>query len=123
MGDSTMKQERIPRLDPCWPVLPGPRYRGVVWHHPRLRDGTMITTSAVVELKGGRIVTRSGSTYELGRTFFSEQHAVKAVGRAVAATHPMVPVRETQELPVLDLESDDISGLDTFAHDELPELR
>ena len=40
---------------------------GTVYGHPRFDDGVNITTSAIVALKGGRIVTRSGSEYELGQ--------------------------------------------------------
>jgi hypothetical protein len=121
-GDPMAREAPLPRLNPCWPILPGPRYRGVVWNHPRLRDGTLITTSAIVELRGGRIVTRSGSTYELGRTFLSEQHALRHVSRAIGATQP-APAPPPQDVPVLDLESDDPAELETIAHQGLPELR
>jgi len=109
------EQGRSVRLDPCWPVLPGPRYRGVVWNHLTLKDGTLITTSAVVELAGGRIVTRSGSIYELGCTFDSEQHAAEQAGGRRNVNHSRLP----HGLRVLDLESDDLSALGTFAHERL----
>lgn len=100
------------RLDPCWPVLPGPRYRGVVWNHRTLRDGTLVTTSAVVELKDGRIRTRSGSLYVLGRTFYSEQHATQQTGLRFSMPGTTPP----NGLQVIDLESEDVFPLDTFAH-------
>ncbi|MCK7502150.1 MAG: hypothetical protein MZW92_78700 [Comamonadaceae bacterium] len=96
-------------------MLPGPRYRGVVWDHASLRDGTLVTTSAVVELKNGRILTRSGSVYALGRTFYSEQHAAEQTGLRLS----MEGTQSPQALQVIDLESDDISALDTFAHGRL----
>jgi hypothetical protein len=105
----------IMRLDPCWPVLPGPRYRGLVWNHPSAKDGTLITTSAVIELKDGRIVTRSGSAYELGRTYYSEQHAA-AHGALEPETEKSKPA---QPLQVIDLENDDPSVLATFIHERL----
>lgn len=103
------------RLDPCWPVLPGPRYRGLVWNHPSAPDGTLITTSMVIELKDGRIVTRSGSSYELGRTYYSEQHAA-AHGALDAETEKPKPALPLQ---VIDLENDDPSVLTTFIHERL----
>jgi hypothetical protein len=112
------EKRRCVRLDPCWPVLPGPRYRGIVWNHPSLKDGTLITTSAVVELGSGRIVTRSGSSYELGRTFTSEQQAALEAAAGRRAGRGQSP----RELQVIDLESDDLSGLGTFAHERLYDI-
>lgn len=104
-------------LDPCWPVLPGPRYRGVVRNHRDLKTGTLITTSAVMELKEGRITTRSGSVYELGHTFASEEEALAQTGLRL-----QMRKRPSPPLQVLDLESDDISAIiETFAHEPLPE--
>ena len=80
MTDSSASKPRIVRLDPAWPVEPGPRFRGLVWNHPTLKDGTLITTSQVMEFHGGRIVTRSGSIYLLGRTYVSERHAAQRAG-------------------------------------------
>jgi hypothetical protein len=105
--------ERVYRLDPCWPVLPGPRYRGLVWNHDKLPDGTLITTSAVVELMGGRISTRSGSVYELGRTFNSQDEALAKTGGRLG---PRKSDSGQPPLQVLDLEADDLSVIDTFAH-------
>lgn len=112
------EKKRCVRLDPCWPVLPGPRYRGVVWNHPSLKDGTLITTSAVVELGNGRIVTRSGSSYELGRLYNSEQQAALEA----AAGRSAVRSQSVRELQIIDLESDDLSGLGTFAHERLYDI-
>lgn len=39
---------------------------GVVTGHPKKADGTPVTTSRVVGRDGSRIVTESGSRYELG---------------------------------------------------------
>lgn len=117
MSTNKSDNDKAPRvrLDPCWPVLPGPRYRGVVWNHGSLRDGTLVTTSAVVELKDGRILTRSGSIYALGRTYYSEQHAAQETGLRLS----MDGTPSSPGLQVIDLESDDISALDTFAHGRL----
>lgn len=116
-GDTTNGgKNSVCRLDPCWPVLPGPRYRGVVRNHPTLKAGTLITTSAVMELRDGRITTRSGSVYELGHTFASEQEALAQTGLRLDTRRRLPP-----PVRVLDLESDDISAIiETFAHDPLP---
>jgi hypothetical protein len=106
------------RLDPCWPVLPGPRYRGLVWNHPKIGDGTLITTSAIVELKDGRIVTCSGSAYQLGRTFYSEQHAMDQAGGLPGLRAHRAP----EGLRVIDLESEDLSALGTFAHERICDI-
>lgn len=100
---------RVYRLDPAWPVSPGRRYAGLVWNHPTLKDGTSITTSPVVEELDGRIVTRSGSVYLLGRTYESEKHAAEQAGLGLNVARGGAPSR----LQVIDLESDDLSVLDT----------
>jgi hypothetical protein len=107
MSDVADSKPRIVRLDPAWPVEPGPRFRGLVWNHPTLKDGTLITTSQVMEFHGGRIVTRSGSIYMLGRTYVSERHAAQRAAIDRNAPTPLPP------LNVIDLESDDLSALDT----------
>lgn len=118
MIDASASKPRIVRLDPAWPVEPGPRFRGLVWNHPTLKDGTLITTSQVMEFHGGRIVTRSGSIYLLGRTYVSERHAAQRAGvdlkeDAAATSAP--------RLNVIDLESDDLSALDTHPLARTPE--
>lgn len=117
MTDSSASKPRIVRLDPAWPVEPGPRFRGLVWNHPTLKDGTLITTSQVIEFHGGRIVTRSGSIYLLGRTYVSERHAAQRAG---------VDLKDgistsARGLNVIDLESDDLSALDTHPLARTPE--
>ena len=118
MSDVADSKPRIVRLDPAWPIEPGPRFRGLVWNHPTLKDGTLITTSQVMEFHGGRIVTRSGSIYLLGRTYVSERHASQKAG---------VPAEEAASnttalgLHVIDLESDDLSALDTHPLSRTPE--
>lgn len=109
MTDAAAGNPRIVRLDPAWPVEPGPRFRGLVWNHPTLKDGTLITTSQIMEFHGGRIVTRSGSIYLLGRTYVSERHAAEhlAVDRSDPASATV------QRFNVIDLENDDLSPLDT----------
>lgn len=110
MTEADVGRPRIVRLDPAWPVEPGPRFRGFVWNHPTLKDGTLITTSQIMEFHGGRIVTRSGSIYLLGRTYVSERHAAQhaAVDRSDDVVSTTV-----QRLNVIDLENDDLSVLDT----------
>ena len=118
MTDSSASKPRIVRLDPAWPVEPGPRFRGLVWNHPTLKDGTLITTSQVMEFHGGRIVTRSGSIYLLGRTYVSERHAAQRAGLDLKDDVSTSPKR----LNVVDLESDDLSALDTHPLVRTPEL-
>lgn len=117
MTDSSTSTPRIVRLDPAWPVEPGPRFRGLVWNHPTLKDGTLITTSQVMEFHGGRIVTRSGSIYLLGRTYVSERHAAQraAVDLKAGASTAALGIN------VIDLESDDLSALDTHPLARVPE--
>lgn len=117
MTDAAASKPRIVRLDPAWPVEPGPRFRGLVWNHPTLKDGTLITTSQVMEFHGGRIVTRSGSIYLLGRTYVSERHAAQraALDQKEGAANTSHP------LNVIDLESDDLSALDTHPLSHTPE--
>ena len=40
---------------------------GEVYGHPRLPDGRLVTTSAVIELHDNVAVTKSGTIYQLGR--------------------------------------------------------
>jgi hypothetical protein len=117
MTDSSASKPRIVRLDPAWPVEPGPRFRGLVWNHPTLKDGTLITTSQVMEFHGGRIVTRSGSIYLLGRTYVSERHAAQRAGVDLKDDTST----SSQLLNVIDLESDDLSALDTHPLSRTPE--
>lgn len=116
--DSRTSNGAMLRLDPCWPVLPGPRYRGLVWNHPTISDGTLITTSAIVELKDGHILTCSGSAYRLGRTFYSEQHAMDHAGGLAG----LQAYRSSEGLRVIDLESEDLSALGTFAHERICDI-
>lgn len=54
-------------LDPYTPPeLQAKSLSGEVYGHPRFDDGDKITTSAIVGVRDGRIVTRSVSEYELG---------------------------------------------------------
>ena len=41
--------------------------KGDVYGHERFRDGDRVKTSRVVEAKGRRVFTKSGSAYKLGR--------------------------------------------------------
>ena len=41
--------------------------RGEVYGHPRLADGRVVTTSAVIELRDDVAVTKSGTIYQLGK--------------------------------------------------------
>lgn len=43
-----------------------PCLRGEVFGHPRHPNGTRVTTSPIVGRDGDRVVTASGSVYELG---------------------------------------------------------
>ena len=46
-------------------ILYGNRMSGEVYDHPRFKDGTEITTSRVIGVRDGKIITRSGSEYIL----------------------------------------------------------
>lgn len=58
-----------------WGVTTHPHYpasepclHGVTRGHPRFRDGETITSSSPIrELRDGRVVTKSGTVYQLGR--------------------------------------------------------
>jgi len=49
------------------PEEPGNRLCGVVTGHHRIADGHEVTTSPVLLRRGDRVVTKSGSEYELGQ--------------------------------------------------------
>ena len=54
-----------------WPALVAPEQdrfclHGFVRGHPRCADGKEVTTSLVVSQHGEKVVTKSGSEYELG---------------------------------------------------------
>ncbi|MGQ0622831.1 MAG: hypothetical protein ACT4QA_23490 [Panacagrimonas sp.] len=49
------------------PELCRPRLNGKVYGHPRFDDGTVVTTSDLVGISNGRVVTASGSIYTIGR--------------------------------------------------------
>lgn len=102
------------RLDPAWPVEPGPRYRGLVWNHPSLKDGTLVTTSPIVEQRDGCVITRSGSVYRLGRTYASERHAAQVAGMKMEAA-----AQAAAPLQVIDLEADDNALLGTHSHESV----
>lgn len=42
------------------------RLSGIVFNSPKFADGTDITTSAPVAYRDGKVITKSGSEYELG---------------------------------------------------------
>lgn len=106
---------RVFRLDPAWPVEPGLRYRGLVWDHPTIKDGTLVTTSQIVEQRDGVVVTRSGSVYRLGRTYLSEKHVAEHAG----VKRDGDPNRPLPPLHIIDLEADDASVIETHSHDRL----
>jgi hypothetical protein len=43
-----------------------PHLQGFVYNHPNFKDGDPLTTSRIVKMENGLVVTRSGSKYELG---------------------------------------------------------
>ena len=42
------------------------RLRGIVYGNPKFGEGCAVTTSQIVGKRGGKVVTKSGSEYELG---------------------------------------------------------
>ena len=63
---------------------------GAVFGHPRCADGKEITTSLVVHRNGDRIVTKSGSEYELGAVDpFYESLYPNARQRVFAGLRPL----------------------------------
>jgi len=71
--------------------------RGVVYGHPRHADGTFITTSEVVGRRGGYIVTRSGSEYELGEPNGGWLKAMSSSSERLIRSLPELPVAEAKE--------------------------
>jgi hypothetical protein len=53
------KHPRHPACEPC--------LRGLVYGHARFRDGESVISSPIKELRNGRVVTRSGTVYQLGK--------------------------------------------------------
>lgn len=55
---------------------------GKVYGHPRFDEGHYVTTSRIIEVKDGKVHTRSGSVYELGKVDPSyEEQFPKALER------------------------------------------
>jgi hypothetical protein len=54
---------RYPGTSPESPIR---RLCGKVFGHPRIDDGYEIMTSPIVGLRDGKVVTQSGTAYELG---------------------------------------------------------
>lgn len=48
------------------PELIRPQLRGHVYGHPKFEDGHLVHTSYIKEVKDGKVITASGSEYELG---------------------------------------------------------
>ena len=48
------------------PELISPRLQGRVYGHPRIKDGEYVSTSTIIGVKNGLVLTRSGSEYQLG---------------------------------------------------------
>lgn len=69
-----MSQQPIVHIE-HWGITTHPSYpdsepclRGVVTGHPRFPDEhTILSTSPIQELRAGRVVTQSGTIYELGK--------------------------------------------------------
>ena len=63
---------------------------GLVTGHPDCVDGRAVTTSLIVGRNGNRVVTKSGSEYELGEVdaFYESLHP-EARGRLLAALRPV----------------------------------
>ncbi|MFO1502118.1 MAG: hypothetical protein U1G07_27720 [Verrucomicrobiota bacterium] len=62
---------------------------GFVSGHPRCVDGKEVTTSLVVSRHGNKIVTKSGSEYELGKVdSFYESMFPNARDRILARLRP-----------------------------------
>lgn len=74
-GEAAPTSEDVPELDPYYPGLAGRGYSGLVWNHPTIADGTEIHTTRIVQEFAGRIETRSGTVYQLGRRFESAMAA------------------------------------------------
>ena len=76
-GHESGPRAKHPRLDDWSWVTNADRYtapelvtvmlRGRVTGHPHHTDGKVVTTSAVLGQRGGRVVTSSGTEYELGK--------------------------------------------------------
>ena len=66
-----MKLDSWCLISRSYPALPPPEQEhcclhGLVSGHPRCHDGKEVTTSFIVSRDGSKVVTKSGSEYELG---------------------------------------------------------
>ena len=67
---------------------------GSVFGHPRCADGKEVTTSLVVSRNGDKVVTKSGSEYELGAVDpFYESLYPNARQRVFAGLRPVMQLR------------------------------
>lgn len=72
--------------------------RGNVYGHPSIEDGTKVTTSRIISVCGRKIMTVSGTTYELENP---EQGYVdycrETLGREIDPDNPIVDRRQPDE--------------------------
>lgn len=57
---------------------------GRAYGHPRFADGERVITSPIVELRDGRVVTHSGTFYELGQVDLNALTDAFAINREFA---------------------------------------
>lgn len=84
-----------PRTDPC--------LCGEMYGHPHFAPGERMTSSPIKELRGGLIVTRSGTFYELGKVDLNALSDAFAVNREFAYLMLLLclVLTEDREIPLI----------------------
>lgn len=66
---------------------------GIVFGHPTSDDGTRVRTSAIVDARGRRVTTASGTVYLLGEIDPTYAAYLRGIGRVVDEDEPITMVR------------------------------
>lgn len=62
---------------------------GIVYGHPTRRDGVTVVTSHVVDVRGRRVRTESGSEYELGEPHPEYARWCEGIGKPIDPLQPI----------------------------------
>jgi hypothetical protein len=63
---------------------------GEVYGHPSFPDGSRIATSPIKETVGRKVLTRTGSTYDLGRISYAQRKMLRDRGDLYDPSNPVV---------------------------------
>jgi len=63
---------------------------GEVFDHPTFPDGSKIVTSPIEKTEGRKVLTKTGSTYELGRISYAQRKMLRDRGTPYDPSNPVV---------------------------------